>query len=424
MYNNTKMVIFMVNVAVIGVGFVGLTHVTARFGHEVIGYDISKDKIDAFNSADSKQISKYVYEIGLSEIVSQGLLSKRLKFTTNIEEISNCEVFFMCLPTPYTATGESDLSYLFSAADSLVPILKKNGKFRLIVNKSTVPIGTAEKLYKYLSEKGVTNFDVASNPEFIPEGEAVKHTVHSAKIVVGASNEKSFDLLRQINYNFYDNPHTVYVETNAETAEAIKYASNVLLYNQIVMWQSIPAAIAESNPKVRFEDLKKGALADTRIAKWGSFVTAGAGGSCFKKDTLSLARQLEATGMDPTYINMIDAINEDHKTYLITRAEDEGNYSFDGKCVAILGTAFKKATNDMRESNVLAMIPKLLEKGVTHIRLYDPLALEHTRIAFNPKHNKEYSKISFHESSIEAQKDSDVAIIATDHKEFKTLAQQ
>ena len=413
----------MVNIVVVGVGFVGLTHaaVTAKFGHNVLGFDVSEDKVKAFSSGKNEEISRYIHEKELSNIVNEELSSGRLKFTSQISDITDSEVFFMCLPTPYKQSGESDLSYLFNASASLLPLLKKNDNFKLIVNKSTVPIGTAEKLRAYLTSNGLTNFDVASNPEFLPEGEAVKHAIHSSKLVIGANNERSFELLRRVYANFYNNPNTTYVETNPETSEAIKYGSNVTLYNQIVMWQEIAAKIAEASPKVNFEKLRSGILADPRIAKWGSYVSAGAGGSCFKKDTLSLAHQLAVLGMDDTYINMIDTINEYHKTYLITRAELEGDYSFNNKSVTILGTAFKQETNDMRESNVLAMVPMLLGKGVDKIKLYDPLALGQARICFDTRNNRNFDRITYHTNVVDALNDSDVAIIATDHQEFRTL---
>ncbi|MCK6650485.1 MAG: nucleotide sugar dehydrogenase, partial [Bacteroidia bacterium] len=416
----------MVNVAVIGTGFVGLTHaaVTARFGHNVVAYDISAEKIAAFNSRNKDLIDEIIYEKNLADLVITESLTHRLKFTTNVNDLNNSEVLFMCLPTPYKETGESDLSYLFSAAQQIVNmlIIQKNNSFKLFVNKSTVPIGTAKKLKDFLQSKGLKNFDVASNPEFLPEGDAVEHAIRSSKVVVGAINEESFELLRKVYSSFVSNPNTTYVECNPETAEAIKYVSNTTLYGQIVLWQTIGGRVAEAFPQINFEVLRKGVLADSRIAKWGSYVSAGAGGSCFKKDDLSLAFQLESKGVDSSFIRLLDFINEKQKIYLIDRAQKEANFSFTNKKIAILGTAFKQGTNDMRESNVLAMIPQLLSLNVSEIKLYDPLALTVAKNFFDPSIDSRYKKISYCNSVFESIESTDVAIIATDHQEFRSLS--
>jgi len=413
----------MVKVCVVGTGFVGLTHaaVTAMFGHTVIGYDSNSEKVAAFSSGDKSRIEKYIMERGLADLVAEQLKAGRLIFSDNPEIILDSEIFFMCLPTPYKENGESDLSYLFSAADTIADILLKRNKQNLVlfVNKSTVPIGTAKKLGAHLLSKNLKNFDVASNPEFLPEGDAVASAIHSFKIVVGANNTESFNLLKRVYSNFLGG--SGYVETNPETAEAIKYASNTLLFTQIVSWQAIPGKIAEAFPEVDFDMMKKGILADGRIAKWGSYVSAGAGGSCFKKDDLSLAFQLTHKGVDATFVKLVNDINEYHKIYLIERAEHEANYNFNKKSVVILGTAFKQGTNDMRESNVLAMVPLLLAKGVSQIKLYDPLALDEARKIFDPKKNQNYSKIIYCDNIVNAVKGTDVAIISTDHQEFQGL---
>ncbi len=413
----------MVKVSVIGTGFVGLTHaaVTSMFGHDVIGYDSNVDKVKAFNSYDKSRLENYISEKGLADIVNDQLRTKRLSFSSDPNVLFDREVLFMCLPTPYKSTGESDLSYLFSAADTISDVLLNRDKkdFVLFVNKSTVPIGTARKLNDYLSNKGLTNFDVASNPEFLPEGDAVNSAIHSHKTVVGTNCPESFNLLRKVYSGFTGDG---YIETNPETAEAIKYASNATLFTQIVTWQAIAGKIGEAYPRVNFDTLRKGTLADDRIAKWGSYISAGAGGSCFKKDALSLAHQLTSQGVDSSFVELVNNINEYHKTYLIERAEKEANYNFNNKRVALLGTAFKQDTNDMRESNVLKIVPELLMRGVEEIRVYDSLALDEAKRYFNPELNQNYNRISYHTTVKDALTNSDVSVIATDHKEFRSLA--
>jgi UDPglucose 6-dehydrogenase len=413
------------DIGVIGTGFVGVTHAaaTARFGHRVVAYDIDRDRIDSFSSGSKERIDAQIYEKDLADLIREQLDQQRLNFTSDPGQLLGCEAFFMCLPTPYKESGESDMHFLFDAGATLADILKGAEKrFVLLIDKSTVPIGTAQQLYSYLAERGLTNFDVASNPEFLPEGEAVKYSVHPEKIVVGARDPKSLEMLRRIYSTFVDNPNVRYVECeNPETAEAIKYASNCTLYAQIVAWQAISGLIGETFPAVNFEVLRKGVLGDPRIAKWGSYVSAGAGGSCFKKDALSLGFQLESRGADARFVELLDELNEHAKYRLIERAESEAGYSFSGKTVAVLGAAFKQGTNDMRESNVLRMVPELLRREVKEVRLYDPLAISEAKRHFSPQVDSAYERVSFHSRARDALSGSDAAIIATDHQEFRGL---
>jgi len=413
----------MVKIGVVGTGFVGLTHaaVTAMYGHNIIGYDSNITKVEAFNSGEKFSIEKYVSEKNLAEIVKKQLDTKRLSFSSSPESLIDRELLFLCLPTPYKSNGESDLSYFFQAADTIASVLLKrdNQDFILFVDKSTVPIGTARKLSNYLTSKGLTNFDVASNPEFLPEGDAVNSAIHSHKVVVGANCSESFKLLRRSYSNFVDNPG--YIETNPETAEAIKYASNGLLFSQIVAWLSIAGKIGEAFPEADFDVMKKGIIADKRIAEWGSYLSAGAGGSCFRKDALSTIFQLKSKGVESSYLELINNINEHQKYYLIERAENEAAYNFNMKNIALLGTAFKQGTNDMRESNVLEVVPRLLMRGVEEIRVYDPLALDEAKRIFDSNKNQNYSRLSFHNNVKDALMGTDVMYIATDHQEFRSI---
>jgi UDPglucose 6-dehydrogenase len=330
----------------------------------------------------------------------------------------------MCLPTPYLEDGSSNLSYLLDATDTIAKVLlnrshDSRNNFVLLINKSTVPIGTATMLNEHIRKLGLANFEVASNPEFLPEGDAVKSAIHAHKVIIGAFRKESFEILREI-YSVLVNSQT-YIETNPETAEAIKYAANALLYAFIVTWQAIPGKIGEGFPQVDFDIVKRGILADNRITTWGSYLSAGAGGSCFKKDILSLAHQLDRTGVDSSFARMIDTINEHHKSYLIERAEREANYDFTGKTVALLGAAFKQDTNDMRESNVLKVVPELLKRGVKEIKVYDPLALMEAKKYFDPM-DSGHKKISYHSVLKDVLVGADVSYIATDHNEFRALS--
>jgi UDPglucose 6-dehydrogenase len=208
------------------------------------------------------------------------------------------------------------------------------------------------------------NFGVASNPEFLAQGNAIDGSRRPDRVVVGADTEEDYKILRRVYSQFVNHVRIKYVETTPETAEAIKYMGNTLLLTYISFWNGVGARVGEALPNVRMEDLKIGVTADTRISTWGSYVSNGAGGSCFGKDIQSLIYQLNQAGCSTDLLQAVYNINEYQKTYLIDRAIHEANFNFNQKTVAILGLAFKKRTNDMRDSAALKAVESLLSKGV------------------------------------------------------------
>jgi UDPglucose 6-dehydrogenase len=412
-------------IIVVGTGFVGLTHAatTSEYGHEVYAYDIDKARIEAYQSAEPERIEHYVNEPGLASVIADNI-DRYLFFTTDIESIiEGTDAIFLCLPTPPKPNGSSDLSFYFSALNDIARLLAKRKDTRrvVLINKSTVPIGTGRKLEAILREHNVPNAGIASNPEFLPEGDAVEKSRKPDRVVVGADTEDDFRILRRIYSQFVNHVRIRYIETTPETAEAIKYVGNTLLLTYISFWNGVGARLGETFDNVRMEDLKRGVTSDARISTWGSYVSNGAGGSCFGKDIQSLIYQLKNAGQPADLLQSVYGINEYQKTYLIDRAVSEG-VSFNQKTVALLGLAFKGRTNDMRDSSSLKVVEALLGRGVSSIRAYDPLAMHEAPRYFDPEKNYLYSKISYHESAKEAIEGSDMLFISTDWEEFRGLS--
>lgn len=414
-------------IIVVGTGYVGLPHaaVCSEYGHEVIAYDIDEKRIQAYQSGEREAIERNVNEPGLASAINK-TLGRYLFFTTNLAEvIEGVDVVFMCLNTPPNRDGSTDLSYFTNAAHTLGDLLsnRQDKKRVVVVNKSTVPIGTARLMESILAEHGVENFGVASNPEFLAQGSAIEGSRHPDRIVVGADSPEDYQILRRVYSQFVNHVRIAYVETTPETAEAIKYMANSLLLTYISYWNGVGARLAETFPNIRMEDLKVGVTADSRISTWGSYVSNGAGGSCFGKDIQSLIYQLGRAGQSTDLLQSVYHINEHQKSYIFDRAVHEAGFNFNNKTVTLLGLAFKKRTNDMRDSAALKAVESLLGRGVAHIRAYDPLAMDVAQSYwFHPDKNSLFERISYHASPVEALEGSDAVYISTDWEEFRGLS--
>ena len=413
-------------IIVVGTGFVGLTHaaVCSEYGHQVFAYDIDAEKIAAYQSAERERIEHYVNEPGLADVIAENI-GRYLFFIDNLEPIiEGTDAIFLCLPTPPNPNGSSDLSYYFNALGDIAPLLADRIDQRRVVfiNKSTVPVGTARQLETFLKEHGVNNFGIASNPEFLPEGDAVERSRRPDRVVIGADTEEDFKIIRRIYPQFVNHVRIGYIETTPETAEAIKYTSNTLLLTYISFWNGVGARLGETFNNVRMEDLKRGVTSDNRISTWGSYVSNGAGGSCFGKDVQSLIYQLQSAGQQADLLQSVHNINEFQKTYLIDRAVQEANVNFNHKTVALLGLAFKKQTNDMRDASSLKVVEALLARGVREIRAYDPLAVQEAKRFFDPGQNHLFEKITYHDRVQDALHGSDCLFISTDWEEFRGLS--
>lgn len=413
-------------IIVVGTGFVGLPHaaVCSEYGHEVYAYDVDEARLNAYRSAEEEQIERYVNEPGLVPIIKENI-NRYLFFSSHLDEIiEGVDAIFLCLPTPPNNDGSSNMSYYFSAVNDLATRLavRKNQKRVVIINKSTVPIGTARKLEQALRDHNVPNVGVASNPEFLPEGNAVEKSRRPDRVVIGADSEEDFTILRRVYSQFINHVRIQYVETTPETAEAIKYVANTLLLTYISFWNGVGARLGETFPNVRMEDLKRGVTSDARISTWGSYVSNGAGGSCFGKDIQSLIYQFKTRGQSADLLQSVFDINEYQKVYLIERAVREAGVTFNHKVVALLGLSFKQRTNDMRDASSLKVVEALLARGVREIRAYDPLANEEAKRFFDPEKNHLFEKITYHDSAEAALSGSQMLVISTDWEEFRGLS--
>ncbi|MEA3385120.1 MAG: nucleotide sugar dehydrogenase [Thermodesulfobacteriota bacterium] len=413
-------------IIVAGTGYVGLVHaaVCSEYGHEVYAYDIDADKIKAFSTGQTEEIDKYVNEPGLTNIIKE-TLGKYLFFTSDLDSIlEGTDAIFMCLPTPPNLDGSTNLTFYNAAAENIAMTVAKRKEDRRIVfvNKSTVPIGTARHLQEIMDTHDVENFGIASNPEFLAEGTAVAQARNPDRIVVGCDNEEDFKILRRVYSQFVNHVRIQYIETTPESAEAVKYVANTLLLTYISFWNGVGAKIGEKYPNVKIDDLRLGVTADDRISTWGSFVSNGAGGSCFGKDIASLIYQMRKVNVSTKMLEASYEVNEFQKVYLIDRAITEAGFQFNNKTVAVLGLAFKKHTNDMRDAASIKVIESLLGKGVAKIKAYDPLAIETAAAEFSTSKNILFEKIDYFHTAKEALEGSHALFISSDSEEFRGLS--
>ena len=421
------------NILYIGGGFVGACSaaVSADSGHTVLVYDIDKEKIKKLGSNDRDVIESCLHEEGLSELLIRN--KNRIQFTDDLgvveDFIQTVDVVFMCVPTPEKkdAEGESDLSYYESAVETIGPLLAKRNKGtqknRLaVVNKSTVPIRMIDYTEKLFVEAGVKNFGIISNPEFLVEGKAIKDSIHPDRVVVGASTEEDFELMRKLYQRFYDSSTVKYIEVNPYEAACGKLLANFLLFNKVVAAYDVVGRTCEYFPHVGYEAVRKILVTDPRIGSWGLYNSLFAGGSCFIKDAASLAHQLEQSGSHANIIRGTLEANVFQRDHFFGRAETEAGFAWAGKTVAVLGLAFKQATNDIRNSGAIGIIHELLGSGVTEIRVYDPAAMEEAKKYFSKEKNELYDKIIYCKTEKEVLAGTTACVIATDWPQFKTLS--
>jgi UDPglucose 6-dehydrogenase len=410
-------------IIILGTGYVGLVHaaVCSEYGHEVYAHDIDRQKIEAFSGGQADLIESYVNEPGLTNII-RDTLGKSLFFSNDLNAIvEGTDAVFLCLPTPSNIDGSTNLTFYDAASQQIAEVLaKRKDKRRVVlVNKSTVPIGTARHVEDILKAHEVENFGVASNPEFLAEGTAVVDARRPDRVVVGCDTAEDFNILRRVYSQFVHHVRIKYIETTPETAEAIKYVANTMLLTYISFWNGVGAKIGENMANVNIDDLRLGVTADDRISTWGSFVSNGAGGSCFGKDIASLIYQLRRVNVSTKMLEASFEVNEYQKVYLVDRAITEAGFKFNNKTVAVLGLAFKKHTNDMRDASSIKVIETLLGKGVAAIHAYDPLANETARQVFDPAKNILFEKIRYFDSAREAIAGSHALFISSDCEEFR-----
>ncbi|HPV70771.1 MAG TPA: nucleotide sugar dehydrogenase [Candidatus Magasanikbacteria bacterium] len=411
----------------IGSGFVGACSaaVSASSGHQTLVFDIDEAKIKALGSGDRDIIQHCLYEDGLGDLIVKN--QNQLKFTSDYQQVEDflntCEAVFLCLPTPEIGeTGESDLSFYFSATEKLAQSLvlrnqNKQEQYVVIVNKSTVPIDMVDRTEEIMVKAGVKNFGVVSNPEFLIEGKAIEGSLRPDRVVVGASSDKDFQIMREMYQRFYKSPSTQYLEVNPQEAAAGKLLANFTLFNKLAVCFDVLGRTCETFNNLHFENVRKILATDPRIGKWGMYDSLYAGGSCFIKDARSLSYQLQTAGENAVLVNETYLANKRQLEKFISRAKIEANFDWTDKTVTVLGLAFKRDTNDIRNSPSLEIINFLLEKSVGQIKLFDPAAQENLKKVF-----PESSKIKYFSNENEAIQETELIIIATDWPQFEELS--
>lgn len=402
-------------VAIFGTGYVGLVTGTclAEVGHQVICVDIDQAKVDGLNNGIIP-----IYEPGLEPMVKDNHAASRLTFTSEAATaIAHGQVIFIAVGTPPDEDGSADLQYVLAVARTIgrhitVPVV--------VVNKSTVPVGTADKvreaIAQALADRGVEiAFDVVSNPEFLKEGDAVADCMRPDRIVVGASNPDSIALMRRL-YAPFNRNHDRVVEMDVRSAELTKYAANAMLATKISFMNEI-ANIAEK-VGADIEQVRQGIGSDPRIGWHFIYPGAGYGGSCFPKDVQALARTAQQYGHEPMLLNAVEAVNEHQKGHLFAliqrhyvRGEDEG---VRGKTFAVWGLAFKPNTDDMREASSRRLLAQLWEAGAT-VRAYDPEATGEARRIFG-----ERDDLVFCDNAYDALEGADALVVVTEWKQFRS----
>lgn len=391
-------------IAVVGTGYVGLVTGTcfAETGNQVICVDIDKSKVDKLSNG---QIT--IYEPGLEKIFLRNLKEGRLHFTTNLSEgINDAAIVFLALPTPPGEDGSADLKYILGVANDLGHLLTD---FKVIVDKSTVPVGTADKVQAAIAKNYKGEFAVVSNPEFLREGVAVDDFMKPDRVVVGTSNERAKKVMTELYAPFVRSGNPV-IFMDERSAELTKYAANSFLAVKISFMNEIARLCEKLGADV--DMVRKGIGSDERIGKRFLFPGIGYGGSCFPKDVQALVKSSAEVAYDFEILNAVMKVNEEQKLFLLPKIKAFFNNNLKGKHIALWGLAFKPNTDDIREAPALYMIDALTEAGAT-VAAFDPEAMSNVKQLVG-------SKIQFTESQYEALENADALIIATEWSEFRT----
>jgi len=390
-------------ICVVGTGYVGLLTAVglSDFGNTVIGADIDKGKVDTLNSGVS-----VIYEPGIDEYLERNLASGRLRFTTDIASaIAESDVVFIAVGTPAKESGEADLSYLFDVVDRIIENLNE---YKVIVIKSTVPVGTNKAVFERIKSSVKTDFDVVSNPEFLREGKAVYDFFHPDRVVVGSINTRARDTMEDVYRSLY-RINVPFVWCGWESAEIIKYASNGFLalkigfVNQIANLSEVVGA--------DIQVIAKAMGMDSRIGSKFLHAGPGYGGSCFPKDTKALSSVARSHGVPLTIVDAVIASNEEQKVRTFERLRKRLK-EINGKTVGILGLAFKAETDDIRDSPAITIVKLLLESGAV-IQAHDPKAMGNF--------SRLFPSVKYMNSEYDAAKGCDALMVLTEWNEYRSL---
>lgn len=395
----------MKNVCVVGTGYVGLVGaaIMAEWGNNVIGVDIDEKKIKMIEEGKMP-----IYEPGLDEVVLRNIHNKRLQFTTSLPKgIEEAEIVFICVGTPQGDDGRADLRYVWQVAEEIGKHIKD---YKVIVTKSTVPVGTNERVFKIIKQnapEGV-QFDVASNPEFLAEGNAVRDMMNTDRTVVGANSKKARGIMRDL----YSHMSSPIVECDLRTAEMIKYASNAILATKISFINEIGQLCERAGADVT--TVARGMGYDKRIGNAFLNVSIGYGGSCFPKDVAALYRTSTDQAYDFKLLRGVMEVNQRQKDLFLDKLKAYYGKNMSGKTIACLGLAFKAKTDDIRESAAVKIVQDLRGFGAD-VRVYDPQAMENTKKEIGDK------SVYYAKNIEDCLEGADGLCILTEWNEFKEL---
>lgn len=393
-------------ISIFGTGYVGLVTgaCLAEIGHDVLCVDNDADKIALLKDGGIP-----IYEPGLEEVVTTNFQNGRLKFSTSAKDaVDHGRVIFIAVGTPPDEDGSADMSAVLSVAGTIAQHMTSP---RLIVNKSTVPVGSADKVRgKILETNKDVDFDVASNPEFLKEGAAVQDFMRPDRIVIGCASQESEDLLREI-YSSFVRQRDRIIAMDVRSAELTKYAANAMLATKISFMNEL-SRIAE-RVGADIEAVRTGIGSDSRIGYSFIYAGAGYGGSCFPKDVKALAATARANDIEPRLIQAVEDVNARQKMILVDKIVDHFGDDLSGKTIALWGLSFKPDTDDMREAPARVIMEELWKRGAT-IRAYDPEAMDEARRIYGDKDSLIYC-----DTAIEACDGADALTLITEWKEFR-----
>ena len=392
-------------IAMIGTGYVGLVSGAcfADFGHSVCCVDKDKSKIDGLNAGVMP-----IWEPGLEALVKANVERGRLSFTTDVSRgVEGAEAVFIAVGTPARrGDGHADLTYVFEAVRELAKMVKPG---TVLVTKSTVPVGTGDKIVAILDEEGAEGISVASNPEFLREGAAIRDFKIPDRIVVGAEDERAREVLREIYRPLFLNQAPI-LFTGRRTAELIKYAANAFLATKISFINEIANLCEAVDADV--QDVARGIGLDNRIGPKFLHAGPGYGGSCFPKDTLALLQTAELVGVEQQIISAVVKVNDERKAAMADRVARALGGSVAGKRIGLLGLAFKPNTDDMREAPSIPLAATLIERGASVIA-FDPVAREQAETVL--------TGVDYAADAYSAADGADAVVIVTEWDEFRAL---
>lgn len=396
------------NIAIVGTGYVGLVSGTcfAEMGIDVTCVDIDQHKIDRLLKGEIP-----IYEPGLEDMVRRNVEAGRLHFTTDLAScLDTVEVVFSAVGTPPDEDGSADLKYVLSVARTFGQHINK---YTILVTKSTVPVGTASKvrvaIEEELSKRGERiDFDVASNPEFLKEGAAVKDFMTPDRVVVGVESDRARKIMSRLYKPFMLSGERM-IFTDIPSAEMIKYAANSMLATRISFMNDIANLCELVGADVNM--VRKGIGTDTRIGRKFLYAGCGYGGSCFPKDVKALIKTAEQNGYEMKVLKAVEEVNEKQKSLLFEKLHRHYEGALKGKTIALWGLSFKPETDDMREAPALVLIDRLTDAGCS-VKVYDPIAMDECRRRIG-------DKVTYSKDMYEAAVDADALLLVTEWKEFR-----